>query len=471
MLDANSQAKKSLSCTSIPCYWLPPNFRSVPFARISDIDFTAPEKKRQKIISEFAQPQSSASITVLQDNQSSIVSTSTRNTLKPTLAELTSFYTALLNTKTKPVALSLVPGFCESYVPAQLTGILPAPLSELYQKEYCDLSYPDLLSLCKEKFKTIALTSNQIKMVEAKTILQSHSKLWFRQRAGRITASKFKEACQTKISQPSKSLIKRICYPENSKFSSVATEWGVKNEKTAIAEYKCRQMKSHSGFSVSSSGFVMHSSYTHIGASPDSIATCSCCGKGVIEVKCPFNCQRMTFLEAAANSSFFMEENYGKFTLKKDHAYYYQMQMQMKVCETSYGDFVVWRAEELLIERIQYNETFCMEALEKATKFFIYGILPEVIGKWYSRSVEIVPQTSVSVEGQILTQDQESEHSSPELWCYCQTEESGEMIGCDNPGCKYQWFHTACLRINKIPKGKWFCPEWIKGKDNKRKVQ
>ena len=143
----------------------------------------------------------------------------------------------------------------------------------------------------------------------------------------------------------------------------------------------------------------------------------------------------------------------------------------MKVCETSYGDFVVWRAEELLIERIQYNETFCMEALEKATKFFIYGILPEVIGKWYSRSVEIVPQTSVSVEGQILTQDQESEHSSPELWCYCQTEESGEMIGCDNPGCKYKWFHTACLRIDKIPKGQWFCPDCIKGKDNKRKVQ
>ena len=44
-LDANVHAKKSMSCTSLPCSWLPPSFRTVPFAPISDIDFSSPDKK------------------------------------------------------------------------------------------------------------------------------------------------------------------------------------------------------------------------------------------------------------------------------------------------------------------------------------------------------------------------------------------------------------------------------------------
>ena len=38
LLDANTQQKKNLSCTSQPCYWLPPTFKNVPFAKICDID-------------------------------------------------------------------------------------------------------------------------------------------------------------------------------------------------------------------------------------------------------------------------------------------------------------------------------------------------------------------------------------------------------------------------------------------------
>ena len=49
-LDANTQVKKGLSCTSVSCYWLPPTFKSVPFARIYDIDFTTPQKKKRKLL-------------------------------------------------------------------------------------------------------------------------------------------------------------------------------------------------------------------------------------------------------------------------------------------------------------------------------------------------------------------------------------------------------------------------------------
>ena len=44
-LEANVQARKSLLCTSMPCSWLPPSFKSVAFAAISDIDFSDPERR------------------------------------------------------------------------------------------------------------------------------------------------------------------------------------------------------------------------------------------------------------------------------------------------------------------------------------------------------------------------------------------------------------------------------------------
>ena len=32
------------------------------------------------------------------------------------------------------------------------------------------------------------------------------------------------------------------------------------------------------------------------------------------------------------------------------------------------------------------------------------------------------------------------------------------MIFCDNDDCPIQWFHTSCLKMKRVPKGKWFCP-------------
>ena len=45
--EANTQLKSQHSSTSLPCSWLPPSFRSLPFAEISDIDFTSPSLKRK----------------------------------------------------------------------------------------------------------------------------------------------------------------------------------------------------------------------------------------------------------------------------------------------------------------------------------------------------------------------------------------------------------------------------------------
>lgn len=47
------------------------------------------------------------------------------------------------------------------------------------------------------------------------------------------------------------------------------------------------------------------------------------------------------------------------------------------------------------------------------------------------------------------------------LYCFCQRVSFGEMIGCDNEDCKYEWFHWACVGITSAPKDDeiWYCPD------------
>ena len=34
------------------------------------------------------------------------------------------------------------------------------------------------------------------------------------------------------------------------------------------------------------------------------------------------------------------------------------------------------------------------------------------------------------------------------------------MIGCDNPGCEYEWFHYRCVGLTRQPTAgnRWLCP-------------
>jgi len=116
-----------------------------------------------------------------------------------------------------------------------------------------------------------------VKAVEENTREQSNSKTWFRQRAARITASKFKAAVRTDLTQPSQSLIKVACYPESNHFKSKATQQGCAHYKSVLTAYQHQQEKHHRALKVSSSGFVKSTEYLHVGASPSGIINCDCC--------------------------------------------------------------------------------------------------------------------------------------------------------------------------------------------------
>ena len=123
----------------------------------------------------------------------------------------------------------------EIYISKSSLGTFPQPLKSLQKPQYIDLNYLDLLDVCEST--EIQITSEMSMAVKIETRLQSHSKLWYTHRAGRVTASRMKAICHTNVANPSQSLNKSVCYPKDFGFSRKQTSWGCKHERKARDMY------------------------------------------------------------------------------------------------------------------------------------------------------------------------------------------------------------------------------------------
>ena len=217
--------------------------------------------------------------------------------------------------------------------------------------------------------------------------------------------------------------------------------------------------------------------------------------KRSLEVKCPYSHREESVLLAALNDNkFCLKMDNGELHLSHKHAYYYQVQTQMFVCNVNYCDFCVCtfplEEEESSphIERITRDDEFWKDCLIKAKMFFTTCLLPELLGNWYTQ-----PVVKSSNSDQNTTTSQSNENAANqsniitasanvitasanvitasanvitasasqhmELYCYCHGPEKGSMIACDNSECKIEWFHNKCLKLKSIPRGKWYSPE------------
>ena len=124
------------------------------------------------------------------------------------------------------------------------------------------------------------------------------------------------------------------------------------------------------------------------------------------------------------------------------------------------------------IERIYKDSDLWTECTTKSSQFFKTCLLPEIMGNWYTRPsfTAEVSNTGLSEDwtatGDSLDHDDTTDSTDTRgvnqpSYCYCQGPEEGTMIACDNPDCPIEWFHTKCLRLHTLPKGKtkWYCPD------------
>lgn len=123
--------------------------------------------------------------------------------------------------------------------------------------------------------------------------------------SGRITASRLHQVVHTDPHKPALSLIYSICYPETRNFFAAATKYGCEHEKEAVKSYEAMMKTKHQNLEIRPAGLVLYLKRSCFAASPDSFIECTCCGKGILEVKCPFCLQDVSIKEIAQSSPTF----------------------------------------------------------------------------------------------------------------------------------------------------------------------
>lgn len=68
----------------------------------------------------------------------------------------------------------------------------------------------------------------------------------------------------------------------------------------------------------------------------------------------------------------------------------------------------------------------------------------------------------------LLTEVVSNTDDLKETYCICGRPSEGNMICCDDPNCKIQWYHFECVGIKEPPKGKWICSACKERKKNKK---
>ena len=451
------------SCTELQCAWkMPATVDSIPYAKIADIDFVKPKSvikpmKRGVHLNNDCDMMTDPADVELKNESGTSSSYSRVGSVNPNLIsttdnEASAFFDNVL--KHKPCILSLLSPYCDSYIPteSERTTSLDIPgLNNLYKPENEELTYKELLDVGEDI--VFELTSEQISEIEKHTRAQHGCDLWFKHRAGRITASKMKAACHTDPASPSISLIKQICYPKQSSFSTSATKWGCEHEDIARQLYCSEMQKQHTDFDCFTSGLVISEDYPFIAATPDGFRHCACCGEGVVEIKCPY-CTNNSDPELAA----FLKDG----SLLSSHQYYYQIQTQMLVCQVEFGDFIVCTfpndTPTLFRQRIEMDVDFLSQCIMKSGDLYKVAIMPELLGRWFTRSCVM---TTIDGREDLLNYK----------YCYCKEELGGQMVHCDNDDeCPYgEWFHLSCLKLKNVPRVKrWYCPQCRKESKQKK---
>lgn len=231
------------------------------------------------------------------------------------------------------------------------------------------------------------LTPVEVNQIETVTIGQSSNEEWRRQRHGRITASNFYSVytrVNTIKSAPSKvhnvdPILKKIMgYDDISSLEHVpALKHGRAYEPIARERYVHLMERKHQGFKYRECGLFVDGERPYLGASPDLIVSCDCCGQGLAEFKCPYSTAQE--IPSADNLNYLIKEKDGSTTLRQEHAYYAQVQGQLALCRRNYFDFYVYTHAGQFLQRIEYDEGYWSRLSDNLEYFFLNFLADELV--------------------------------------------------------------------------------------------
>ena len=128
--------------------------------------------------------------------------------------------------------------------------------------------------------------------------------------------------------------------------------------------------------------------------------------------------------------------------MKKNHKYYYQIQMQMDMCKAKFGYFYVFSSgnNKALLSIVDLDVELLTELKSTLSQKFQKFVFPEIVSRKMDNNID----------------------NSGKNYCVCDRPEFGNMIACDNVSCKLEWFHYGCVNITRVPRGIWYCNDCSK---------
>nr|XP_047137738.1 uncharacterized protein LOC124814271 [Hydra vulgaris] len=423
--------------TDLPCQWNQNFTKKIEPSQISNIDFYSTEAKK-KVTNKFK-----------------------HNHLEPTSIAKSNFLEAIRKINANVVGLSLFPGMSNAFLQHSENNVpvkkLPKQLRNLYMSHSIDFDHATLLAECNKIKTSFVITTDEIIYLESVTRNQSASIVWHQQRAGRITGSVAHSVLQSNICIPAKSVVLKITMPVLKNNNVPSLKWGREKGEEALMDYQnssfdpeyvsesfCLNSKNmHNHFELKNTGLVIKPDKFYLGVSADAVVKCSCCGTGIVEVKCPYSLREKGLHDIILSNAFYLTYENGE----KNHEYYCQVQHENYVCEVEYCDFVVWTPIEFVVLGTYKDTLFINDMIKKQEIFWENVILPELLTRKLKLSCSNIHQNNSSIMSQ---------------FCICNGPEDGSMVGCD---CCNQWYYIKCLNLKKLPTSKtWYCKKCLKKK-------
>ncbi|KXJ06371.1 hypothetical protein AC249_AIPGENE12226 [Exaiptasia diaphana] len=173
----------------------------------------------------------------------------------------------------------------------------------------------------------------------------------------------------------------------------------------------------------------------YIGASPDGLLSCKCCGQSVVEIKCPFSIRDSSVTEWWQPTDF-LERRNNTIQLKREHKYYYQVNGEMAVTGALRCYLLVWTPKELHVEVIKFDTGLWESALMKLDLFFKSYMAKVLLGL---HVIYFCPTCE-----KVILEGKELPNYSPD-----------NSICCDRFS---SWFHFKCAQVRSIDEDQeWFC--------------
>ncbi len=259
-------------------------------------------------------------------------------------------------------------------------------LADLYCNNYNTKSRSELVEIGKSK--PLQISNEDLKEIARLTLPRLHSKIWLALRRGRVTGSNFKDCCSSSVDNPSIVTVNRVINPANLFDNVPSVKYHKKNKNKAIKQYLQHFESTHGDEEIKyeENGLMINPKYPYFAVSSDGLLSCECHGKGCVEIKCLKileSGESFDLLTHKPNNILYKVDD--EYFLEKTHDYFYKTQMQIHLSESEYCDFVIWSPKETLVLRVLADIEFWDEAQQKALLFHQQVVMPELLGKFFTR--------------------------------------------------------------------------------------